>query len=73
MLMGCALAFLCGWCVVTGRIEYWGGPTEKHHFVATVDTWPFWILIAVFAAEAVVLWIFGFRAFAVWRRSRRLV
>ena len=69
-LVGCALIFLCGLWIVSGRVEYWTGSTERHHFVAPVDSVPLWVLVLVLIAEAVVLWVNSVRAFSLWWRFR---
>jgi hypothetical protein len=71
-LVGCALVSLCGWWIAAGRVEYWTGSTERHHFVATMDSFAFWALILVLTAGAVALWVFSARAFARWRHYRRV-
>jgi len=57
-LVGCVLAFIGGRWITAGRIEYWTGPTERHHFLATPHSSPviYWILVLVFCVGAIALW-----------------
>ena len=70
--VGCVLAFLgCGW-IFAGRIEYWTGPTERHHFLATPDSSPitYWLLIGVFCIGAVLLFAKSIADLISWLRFR---
>jgi len=71
-VVGCVLAFFGGRWIVAGRIEYWTGPTERHHFLATPDSTPisYWILVGVFCVGAVLLWAKSIADLITWMRLR---
>jgi hypothetical protein len=71
-VVGCVLAFLGGRWIAGGRIEYWTGPTERHHFLATPDSSPviYWILVVVFCVGAAALWAKSIADLIGWMRSR---
>jgi hypothetical protein len=56
-IFGCALSFLGGRWFETGKIEYWTGPSEKHHFLATPNLSPitYWMLVFFFCFGAIAL------------------
>jgi hypothetical protein len=72
VLVGCGLAVLAATWIGTGRIEYWTGRTEQHHFVATPDSAPisYWLLTSVCGGGAVALWYKLIADLVRWRRSR---
>ena len=72
VLLGCGLAALAARGLVTGRIEYWTGPSEWGHFVATPDTAPvsYWLLISVGSAGALALWFKLVADLVSWWRLR---
>lgn len=74
LLAGSALIALAGFWIVSGEIEYWTGPTERHHFVTTKGSPSYWIFIGVLVGEAAVLWVHGVGAlrqrWRSWRDSR---
>jgi hypothetical protein len=57
-VVGTVLAFFGIRWIVTGHIEYWTGPTERHHVFASPDSSPTinWVLVFVFCAGAIALW-----------------
>lgn len=71
-VVGCVLAFFGGRWIAAGRIEYWTGPTERHHFLATPDSSPiaYWLLIGVFCIGAVLLWAKSIAVLIAWMRLR---
>jgi len=58
-IIGSILAFVGGRWIVLGRIDYWLGPTEKHHVLASPKSSPiiYWTLVFVFCAGAIALWV----------------
>jgi hypothetical protein len=71
-LAGCALTYLGGWWIAAGRIDYWTGPTEKHHFVASPSSWPgaYWTLVLLYCVGAALLWVKIIADLIGWLRSR---
>ena len=71
-LVGCVLGFLgCRW-IFAGRIEYWTGPTERHHFLATPDSSPitYWLMVCVFCVGAILLFAKSIADLIGWLRFR---
>jgi len=55
--VACILGFFGFRWLTSGRVEYWTGPTERHHVLATPDSYPitYWVLVSVFCMGALVL------------------
>jgi hypothetical protein len=70
-LVGSVLAFLGGRWIAAGRIEYWTGSTERHHFIAT-DSMPvfYWTIALIFCVGGAALWAKSIADLIGWVRSR---
>jgi hypothetical protein len=71
LLAGTALMALAGFWIISGKIEYWMGPTERHHFITPIDSTSFWIFVGVLVGESAVLWVHSVRALCQRLRVRR--